>query len=76
MPNLSGHVPEDAKAASLFFLIHPDASASDPATLEIEVLRNGESVGRSPVPLRKATGAGAVPYLDLDTRPRSPRRQL
>lgn len=63
VPNLSGHVPEDAKAASLFFLIHPDAANSDPAMLEIEVLRNGESVGRSPVPLRKATGAGAVPYL-------------
>ena len=63
VPNLSGQVPQDAKAASLFFLIHPDASASEPATLEIEVFRNGQPVGRNPLPLRKSTTGGAVPYL-------------
>jgi VWFA-related protein len=63
VPNLSGQVPQDAKAASLFFLIHPDASASEPATLEIEVFRNGQPVGRNPLPLRKSTSGGAVPYL-------------
>ncbi len=63
VPNLSGDVPQDAKAASMFFLIHPDASATEPATLEIEVLRNGLPVGRNPLPLRKSSGDGAVPYM-------------
>ena len=63
VPNLSGEVPQDAKAASLFFLIHPDASASQQATLEIEVFRNGQPVGRNPLPLRQSTSGGAVPYL-------------
>jgi VWFA-related protein len=63
VPNLSGHLPEEAKAASLFFLIHPDSASSDQATLEIEVLRNGEPVAHNPLPLHKGTGQGAVPYL-------------
>jgi VWFA-related protein len=63
VPNLSGEVPQDAKAASLFFLIHPDASASEQATLEIEVFRNGQPVGRNPLPLRQSTSGGVVPYL-------------
>jgi VWFA-related protein len=63
VPNLSGHLLPDAKAASLFFVVHPDASLSDTPTLEIEVLRNGEPVGRTPVPLRKSSGEGIVPYL-------------
>jgi len=63
VPNLSGEVPQDAKAASLFFLIHPDTSVSQQATLEIEVFRNGQPVGRNPLPLRQATSGGAVPYL-------------
>jgi VWFA-related protein len=63
VPNLSGQVPQDAKAASLFFLIHPDASVAEPTTLEIEVFRNGQPVGRNPLPLRKSTSGGAVPYL-------------
>jgi VWFA-related protein len=63
VPNLSGNLPQDAKAASLFFLIHPDATAKEQGTLEIEVLRNGQPVGRSPLPLRKSSGEGAVPYM-------------
>src|ERR1700722_8348277 len=63
VPNLSGQMPQDAKAVSLFFLIHPDAAASEPATLEIEVFRNGQPVGRNPLPLRQSASGGAVPYL-------------
>jgi VWFA-related protein len=63
VPNLSGHLSPDAKAASLFFVVHPDASVSEPPTLELEVLRNGEPVGRAPLPLHKGSGQGIVPYL-------------
>jgi len=63
VPNLSGRVSPDAKNISLFFMVHPDAQASDPPTLEMEVLRNGQTVGRLPLQLRKGSGLGAIPYL-------------
>jgi VWFA-related protein len=63
VPNLSGRVNPEAKNISLFFMVHPDSQASVPATLEMEVLRNGESVGRVPLQLRKSSGLAAIPYL-------------
>ncbi|HEY6339702.1 MAG TPA: VWA domain-containing protein [Candidatus Sulfotelmatobacter sp.] len=63
VPDLSGRVSPEAKSVSLFFMIHSDAQASEPATLELEVLRNGESVGHMPLQLRKSAGLGAIPYL-------------
>jgi VWFA-related protein len=63
VPNLSGRVSPEAKSVSLFFMVHPDAQASDQPTLEMEVLRNGQSVGRVPLQLRKSSGVGPIPYL-------------
>jgi VWFA-related protein len=63
VPNLSGQVSPDAKDVSLFFVVHPDAHATETPTLEMEILRNGEPVGRMPLQLRKSTGPGAIPYM-------------
>jgi VWFA-related protein len=63
VPNLSGQVSPDAKDVSLFFVVHPDTHASEAPTLEMEVVRNGEPVGRMPLQLRKSSGPGAIPYM-------------
>ena len=63
VPDLSGRVAPEAKTISLFFMVHSDSLASEPARLEMEVLRNGQSVGRMPLQLRKSSGQGAIPYL-------------
>lgn len=63
VPNLSGEVARDAKDISVFFIIHPDAG-SDPVKLEMQVHKDGKSIGRMPLPVRSDTGAAtAVPYL-------------
>lgn len=63
VPDLSGRVSREAKNISLFFMVHSDPQASEPAVLEMEVLRNGEPIGRMPLQLRKSSGLGAIPYL-------------
>jgi VWFA-related protein len=63
VPNLSGRVSQDAKVVSFFFMVHPDPRVAESPQLEMEVLRNGEPIGRVPLQLRKTSGQGAVPYL-------------
>jgi VWFA-related protein len=63
VPDLSGRVPPEAKNISLFFMVHSDPQASEQPRLEMEVLRNGESVGHMPLQLRKTTGQAAIPYM-------------
>jgi len=63
VPDLSGTVPPEAKSISLFFLVHPDPQASEQPRLEMEVLRNGEPVGRMPLQLKKSSGQTAIPYV-------------
>jgi hypothetical protein len=63
VPNLAGQISHDAKAVSMFFMVHPDPHAAEQAQLEMELLRDGEPVGRMPLQLRKSSGQGAVPYL-------------
>jgi len=62
VPSLSGEVLPGTKDTSFFFLVHPDSSASDPAILELQVLRNGELFGQVPLQLPKDLGE-AFPYL-------------
>jgi VWFA-related protein len=64
-PNLSGQLPKDAKSVSLFFLLHPDPKASTPATLEMEVSRNGVPGRRTPLPLPQQTrvASDTIPYM-------------
>jgi VWFA-related protein len=62
-PNLSGSVPPDSKSVQLFMLLHPDPKATDPPTLEMQVIRNGKAGRRTPLPLRPAAKDAAIPYL-------------
>jgi VWFA-related protein len=63
VPDLSGDITNKAKSISLFFMIHPDPQSSEQARLQMEVLRNGDPVASMPLPLRKTSGHGPVPYL-------------
>ncbi len=62
VPNLSGQVLPGTKDISFFFLVHPDTSKSEPAMLELQVMRNGELFGQIPMQLPKDLGE-AFPYL-------------
>ena len=62
-PNLSGTVPPDAKSVSLFMILHPDPHATQPPTLEMQVIRNGNPGRRTPLPLRANSVGGTLPYL-------------
>ena len=61
--NLSGTVPPDAKSVQLFMLLHPDPKATEPPTLEMQVIRNGKAGRRTPLPLRPSAKDAAIPYL-------------
>ncbi|HTZ97164.1 MAG TPA: VWA domain-containing protein [Terriglobales bacterium] len=62
IPDLSGEMTPGTKEMSFFFLVHPDSVASEPATLEMQVLRNDELVGQVPLQIPKQLG-DAFPYL-------------
>jgi VWFA-related protein len=62
VPSLSGQVVPGTKDVSFFFLVQPDSNMSDPAMLELQVLRNGELFGQVPLQLPKDLGE-AFPYL-------------
>ena len=62
VPNLSGQLVPGQKDTSFFFLVHPDSRISEPAMLEMQVLRNGELMGQ--VPLQLPNGLSeAFPYV-------------
>jgi VWFA-related protein len=63
VPNVSGDITGDAKNISLFFMIHSDSHISDSPTLEMEVSRNGEPIGRMPLALRKFANGATIPYM-------------
>jgi VWFA-related protein len=62
-PNLSGTVPPNAKSVQLFVLLHPDPKATEPPTLEMQVIRNGKAGRRMPLPLRPGAKDAAIPYM-------------
>jgi len=64
-PNLSGVLAENTKSVSMFFILHPDTSAKDPAVLELEVMHNGIPGRRTPMPLpiRSGVEGEAIQYL-------------
>ena len=64
-PNLSAQLPDKANSVSLFLILHPDPKSSEPATLEMEVSRNGVSGRRTPLPLpvQSSVGGNAIPYM-------------
>jgi len=62
VPSLSSQLLPKTKNISFFFLISPDSGISEPALLEMQVLRNGELLGQVPLQLPKDLGQ-AFPYI-------------
>jgi len=62
VPSLSGEVLPGTKETSFFFLLRPDSRLSDPAMLEMQVLRNGELMGQMPLQL-PGNLSESFPYL-------------
>jgi VWFA-related protein len=62
-PNIAGDVPQDAKAVSLFFIIHPDVKSKEPVKVEIVASRNGNAGKRMALPLHIDSTQDSVPYL-------------
>ncbi len=56
-------VAKGTKDLSLFFVVHPDPSATEAPKLEMEVLKSGESIARVPLTVNKTTGTVSIPYL-------------
>jgi VWFA-related protein len=63
VPSLSTHVPHGVKQISFFFEVHPDPDSADLPRLEMEVLKDKESLTQVPLQLRKTSGAVVVPYV-------------
>ncbi|HVC46878.1 MAG TPA: VWA domain-containing protein [Terracidiphilus sp.] len=61
--NLSGQVPATAdRDVSLFFMLHPDTSDSNPPVLKMQVVHNGHAGKVTPLPM-EADPHGTLPYL-------------
>lgn len=63
VPELSEEIGKGRQQISIFSILHPDAQAQDKPELEITLLRDGERVGESPLPLRAGEADAGVPYL-------------
>lgn len=63
VPNLAEELPENTRNLSVFFLVHPLPPSAGQPQLEMQIFRNGDSLGKMPLELRKTDGLGAVPYL-------------
>jgi VWFA-related protein len=63
IPSVSETVSPGTKELSFFFVVHSVGSSTDPARLEMEVLKSGESIASVPLPLRRSTGPSAIPYV-------------
>jgi VWFA-related protein len=62
VPSLARQVAPGTKQSSFFFLVHADPAAAEPATLEMQVMRNGELMGQMPLQLPKDLG-DLFPYV-------------
>ncbi|HTV15078.1 MAG TPA: VWA domain-containing protein [Acidobacteriaceae bacterium] len=63
IPDLTNELPEKTSKLQVFFLVHPMPPASGEPHLSLEIVRNGESLGKMPLELSKNDGLGATPYL-------------
>jgi hypothetical protein len=59
----SERVAQGTKELSFFFFVHPDSASPEAPKLEMEVLRNGESIAQAPLALSKTDGPVAIPYM-------------
>ena len=62
VPSLSNQITRGRKELSFFFLVHPHSSASAPAMIETQILRNGELVTQMPLQVPDQ-GGDVFPYL-------------
>ncbi len=63
VPELNDELPEGTKDLSVFFLVHSLPAASGQPQLTMQIVRNGQSLGKMPLELSKTDGMGALPYL-------------
>ena len=63
MPNLSGEATREAKEASVFFVTHPDAHSSEPATVDIQMLKDGKPLNRMSTISKQIDGQKAALHL-------------
>jgi VWFA-related protein len=61
-PNVTGRLPEQPRGVSLFFILHPDTTLNQPATLEMQIIHNGKA-GHKKELLKIDSAHAAVPYL-------------
>lgn len=62
VPSLSAQVFPQTKNISFFFVVSADSGISEPALLEMQVLRNGELLGQVPLQLPQELGQ-SFPYV-------------
>ena len=63
-PTLSNSVPKvENSFLRLFFVVYRDASIPAKPTMEIELLQNGKSLTKVPLPLPDADAQGRIPYV-------------
>jgi VWFA-related protein len=63
-PNLTGALPPGDNRVSIFFAVHDNPRAPQPAKLEIKVLRDGEILGGAPLIARQISGGEYLSYLN------------
>ena len=63
MPNLSGEATREAKEASVFFVTQPDARSSEPATLDIQILKDGKPLKGMSTASKQIDGQKAASHL-------------
>jgi VWFA-related protein len=62
-PNLSGDVRREAKTASVFFVTHTDLHSSEPATLDIQMFKNGEVLDGMSTASKQISGQKSASHL-------------
>jgi VWFA-related protein len=63
-PNLSGLLAPGSKVISVFLNTHTDPHAAEPATLKMQIYRDGKPLGGEPITSRQASGSEFISHLD------------
>jgi hypothetical protein len=64
IPTLADTVPGGpGKLLSLFFIMYPDASSTEPARLILDLIKDGQLLARSSPQLPQADVSGTIPYV-------------
>jgi VWFA-related protein len=63
-PNLDGQLPAAAPKVAVFFIAHADPGSQEPATVSLQVLRNGVPIAGAPMTSTLKPGVEFSPVLD------------